>query len=171
MADRLASAATEIDKIGEELKIRPQIVEWKGQGAESFRTWSADLVNATLRLGLYSKGASTQLSHAADAIAQAKAATPRPQGDPEATMKAALQNHNDPDATALVRKLTEEREAAAAEMRKLSQTYSQSAEGFGKLEKPEFPPPPQVIAPEDTRAKRSDTNERISGGGSCRCLC
>ncbi|WP_327274937.1 hypothetical protein OG609_25480 [Streptomyces sp. NBC_01224] len=166
VADHLATAATEIDKIGEELKIRPQIVEWKGQGAESFRTWSADLANATLRLGLYSKGASTQLSHAADAIALAKAATPRPQGDPEVTMKAALQNHNDPDATALVRKLTEEREAAAAEMRKLSQTYSQSVEGFGKLEKPEFPPPPQVIAPEDTRAKRSDTNERISGGGS-----
>ncbi|MEE1809592.1 WXG100 family type VII secretion target [Streptomyces sp. BE133] len=165
VADRLASAATEIDKIGEELKIRPQIVEWKGQGAESFRTWSADLANATLRLGLYSKGASTQLSHAADAIALAKAATPRPQGDPEATMKAALQNHNDPDATALVRKLTEEREVAAAEMRKLSQTYSQSVEGFGKLEKPEFPPPPQVIAPEE-RAKRGNTDEHISGGGA-----
>ncbi|MFB7551456.1 WXG100 family type VII secretion target [Streptomyces sp. NPDC056154] len=165
VADRLASAATEIDKIGEELKIRPQIVEWKGQGAESFRTWSADLANATLRLGLYSKGASTQLSHAADAIALAKAATPRPQGDPESTIKAALQNHNDPDATALVRKLTGEREVAAAEMRKLSQTYSQSVEGFGKLEKPEFPPPPRVIAP-DTLAEKSDTSKHMSGGGS-----
>ncbi|MGW1406481.1 WXG100 family type VII secretion target [Streptomyces sp. NPDC002403] len=165
VADRLESAAKEIDKIGEELKIRPQMVEWKGQGAESFRTWSADLANATLRLGLYSRGASTHLSDAADAIALAKAAMPRPEGDPEASMKAALQASGDPDATALVRKLTEEREAAAAEMRKLSQTYSQSVEGFGKLEKPEFPPPPQVIAPEDTRAKRSDTSERISGEG------
>ncbi|WP_326765857.1 hypothetical protein OG978_15880 [Streptomyces sp. NBC_01591] len=165
VADRLESAAKEIDKVGEELKIRPQMVEWKGQGAESFRTWSADLANATLRLGLYSRGASTQLSHAADAIALAKAATPRPQGDPEANMKAALQTPNDPDATALVRKLTEERDVAAAEMRKLSQTYSQSVEGFGKLEKPEFPPPPRVIAP-DTLAEKSDTNEHMSGGGS-----
>ena len=32
-ADRLVSAAEEIRKIAEELKVRPQWVEWKGEGA------------------------------------------------------------------------------------------------------------------------------------------
>ncbi|MFD7967811.1 hypothetical protein [Streptomyces clavifer] len=165
VADRLAHAGTEIDKIAGELKIRPQWVTWEGEGAFSFRTWSADLANATLRLAEYSKGASKQLSNAADAIALAKAATPRPVGDPEANLEAALEARNDPDSAALVRKLTEEREAVAAEMRKLSQTYSHSVAGFGKLERPEFPPPPQVIAP-DTTGGRDGTNSYVSGEGS-----
>ncbi|MFH9470933.1 hypothetical protein ACH4LT_27230 [Streptomyces clavifer] len=165
VADRLAHAGTEIDKIAGELKIRPQWVTWEGQGAFSFRTWSADLANATLRLAEYSKGASKQLSNAAEAIALAKAATPRPVGDSEANLEAALEARNDPDSAALVRKLTEEREAVAAEMRKLSQTYSHSVAGFGKLERPEFPPPPQVIAPDDALAERDDANGYVSGGG------
>ncbi|GHA95576.1 hypothetical protein GCM10010392_22880 [Streptomyces clavifer] len=165
VADRLAHAGTEIDKIAGELKIRPQWVTWEGEGAFSFRTWSADLANATLRLAEYSKGASKQLSNAADAIALAKAATPRPVGDPEANLEAALEARNDPDSAALVRKLTEEREAVAAEMRKLSQTYNHSVAGFGKLDKPEFPPPPQAIAPEATGG-RDNTNSHFSGQGA-----
>ncbi len=146
-ADRLLSAATEIDKIGEELKVRPQMVEWKGEGANSFRTWSADLANATLRLGLYSKEASKRLGEAAQAIAAAKAAAPRPTAGAEASLKAALSTPNDPDAVLLARELRTEKDAMAREMTKLSQAYNQSAERIGSLEKPEFPPPPQVIAP------------------------
>lgn len=146
-ADRLLSAATEIDKIGEELKVRPQLVEWKGEGANSFRTWSADLANATLRLGLYSKEASKRLGEAAQAIAAAKAAAPRPKAGAEASLKAALSTPNDPDAVLLARELRTEKDAMAREMTKLSQAYNQSAERIGTLEPPEFPPPPQVIAP------------------------
>lgn len=39
-ADRLTAAAEEIRRIGEELKVRPQHVEWKGEGADAFRTWA-----------------------------------------------------------------------------------------------------------------------------------
>ncbi|MEU1487069.1 translation initiation factor IF-2, partial [Streptomyces sp. NPDC005752] len=39
-SDRLISAAKEIREIAEELKVRPQTVEWKGEGATAFRTWS-----------------------------------------------------------------------------------------------------------------------------------
>ncbi|MFE7336937.1 hypothetical protein ACFU77_18835 [Streptomyces fimicarius] len=147
VADRLSSAAKEISKIGEELKIRPQIVKWKGDGADSFRTWSADLANATLRLGEFSKDASNRLGETATAIAQAKAAIPRPTGDPEASLKAAESARNDPDSAGLIKKLNGEREAAAAEMRRLSQTYSHSVAQLDKLERPTFPPPPQGIAP------------------------
>ncbi|MEU1123615.1 hypothetical protein ABZ371_08540 [Streptomyces sp. NPDC005899] len=166
VADRLASAATAINKVAEELKVRPQVVAWKGQGAESFRTWAADLANATLRLGDYSKGASTQLGHAADAIALAKAAAPRPKAGAQSNLDAALAAPNDPDSSALVKKLTGEMEteriAAAKELKKLSEAYSHSADGIGGLKKPTFPPPPQVIAPEDTGGRVS--GDYIAGG-------
>ncbi|MFE2978741.1 hypothetical protein [Streptomyces sp. NPDC059258] len=149
VADRLSSAAKEISKIGEELKVRPQIVKWRGEGADSFRTWSADLANSTLRLGEFSKDASQRLGETATAIAQAKAAIPRPTGDPEASLKAAESARNDPDSAGLIKKLNGEREAAAAEMRKLSQTYTHSVAQLDKLERPKFPPPPQVIVPQD----------------------
>lgn len=151
VADRLSSAAKEISKIGEELKIRPQMVKWKGDGAESFRTWSADLANSTLRLGEFSRDASKRLGEAADAIALAKAAIPRPTGDPEASLKAAESARNDPDSAELIRKLNGEREAAAAEMRKLSQTYTHSVAQLDKLERPTFPPPPQVVMPQGNK--------------------
>lgn len=164
VADRLSSAAKEISKIGEELKIRPQMVKWKGDGAESFRTWSADLANSTLRLGEFSRDASKRLGEAADAIALAKAAIPRPTGDPEASLKAAESARNDPDSAELIRKLNGEREAAAAEMRKLSQTYTHSVAQLDKLERPTFPPPPQGIAPEAREIGRGGANGHISGG-------
>ncbi|MDX5576895.1 hypothetical protein PV779_52775 [Streptomyces sp. ID01-9D] len=163
VADRLSSAAKEISKIGEELKIRPQIVKWKGEGADSFRTWSADLANATLRLGEFSKDASNRLGETATAIAQAKAAIPRPTGDPEASLKAAESARNDPDSAGLIKKLNGEREAAAAEMRKLSQTYSHSVAQLDNLKRPTFPPPPQVIAPDATDRSVS---EAAYGGAS-----
>ncbi|MGC5541956.1 hypothetical protein OH733_24030 [Streptomyces griseus] len=164
VADRLSSAAKEISKIGEELKIRPQIVKWKGEGADSFRTWSADLANATLRLGEFSKDASNRLGETATAIAQAKAAIPRPTGDPEASLKAAESARNDPDSAGLIKKLNGEREAAAAEMRKLSQTYSHSVAQLDNLKRPTFPPPPQVIAPDAGAIERGGSSGHISGG-------
>ncbi|MFF9072198.1 hypothetical protein ACF1A9_07720 [Streptomyces sp. NPDC014872] len=165
-ADRLLSAATEIDKIGEELKIRPQMVEWKGEGANSFRTWSADLANATLRLGLYSKEASKRLGEAAQAIAAAKAAAPRPTAGAEASLKAALSTPNDPDAVLLARELRTEKDAMAREMTKLSQAYSQSAERIGSLEKPQFPPPPQAVASSGNVAVRGEDGYISNGGTS-----
>ncbi|MFF0331008.1 hypothetical protein ACFYUM_00385 [Streptomyces fimicarius] len=164
VADRLSSAAKEISKIGEELKIRPQIVKWKGDGADSFRTWSADLANATLRLGEFSKDASNRLGETATAIAQAKAAIPRPTGDPEASLKAAESARNDPDSAGLIKKLNGEREAAAAEMRKLSQTYSHSVAQLDNLKRPEFPPPPQAIAPPAERSR--DGARYLNVGGT-----
>ncbi|MFF2330737.1 MULTISPECIES: hypothetical protein [unclassified Streptomyces] len=165
-ADRLSSAATEIDKIGEELKIRPQIVDWKGEGAHSFRTWSADLANATLRLGLYSREASKRIGEAAEAIASAKAAAPRPQAGAKANLEAALAVPNDPDAVALATKLGAEKDAMARAMTNLSQAYNQSVDGIGVLEKPEFPPPPQVIVPRSEESRDHATNDYVSGGGT-----
>ncbi len=158
-ADRLAAAAKEIRKIAEDLKVRPQWVEWKGAGADAFRTWSADLANATLRLGDFSEGSSKWLGHASNAIASAQASIPRDQPAAQANLAAAKAAHNDPDAAMIARKSTSElaaleadkekvRQEAVAQMRKLGQAYEQSATQMNVLERPKFPPPPSGIAPE-----------------------
>ncbi|WP_406507482.1 translation initiation factor IF-2 [Streptomyces sp. NBC_00212] len=158
-ADRLAAAAKEIRKIADDLKVRPQWVEWKGAGADAFRTWSADLANATLRLGDFSEGSSTWLGHASDAIASAQVAIPRDQAGAQGNLDAAQKAHNDPDAAAISKKSAGElaalaadkekvRQEAVAQMRKLGQAYQQSATQMNGLERPKFPPPPQAIAPE-----------------------
>ncbi|MFJ8753392.1 translation initiation factor IF-2 [Streptomyces sp. NPDC102441] len=155
-SDRLISAASEIRKIAEELKVRPQAVEWKGDGATAFRTWSDDLANATLRLGDYSEGASKWLAQASDSLATAQVAIPRTHAGAQANLDAARAARNDPDASAVAQKSAEtliaakeaNRQEAAAEMRKLAQSYALSASQLDGLERPAFPPPPGAIVPE-----------------------
>nr|WTB31569.1 hypothetical protein OG781_20610 [Streptomyces sp. NBC_00830] len=173
-ADRLVSAATEIRKIAEDLKVRPQWVEWKGEGADAFRTWSADLANSTLRLGDYSEGASKWLTQASNAIASAQAAIPRTQAGAQADLDAALAARNDPDASAVAQKSAEtliatqeaNRQEAAAQMRKLAQTYSLSASQMDGLEKPAFPPPPQAIVPPDEGERYEGTSRDFGSGAA-----
>ncbi|MFD0344642.1 hypothetical protein ACFVH0_39250 [Streptomyces sp. NPDC127117] len=156
-ADRLVSAASEIRKIAEDLKVRPQWVEWKGKGADAFRTWSADLANATLRLGDYSEGVSKWLGEASNAIASAQASIPRTEAGAQANLEAALAARNDPDASAVARKSADtliesgkrNREEAAAQMRRLSQTYTFSSSQMTSLEKPVFPAMPEAITLQD----------------------
>ncbi|MFF3122272.1 hypothetical protein ACFVRD_07835 [Streptomyces sp. NPDC057908] len=160
-ADRLVSAASEIRKIAEDLKVRPQWVEWKGKGADAFRTWSADLANATLHLGDYSESVSKWLGEASNAIASAQASIPRTEVGAQANLEAALAARNDPDASAVAKKSSEtlikareeNREEAAAQMRKLSQTYTFSSSQMMSLEKPVFPAMPKVIAPEGAKKR------------------
>ncbi|SCD77239.1 Uncharacterized conserved protein YukE [Streptomyces sp. DvalAA-43] len=154
-SDRLGKAASEIRKIAEDLKVRPQWVEWKGQGADAFRTWSADLANATLRLGDYSEGVSKWLGEASNAVASAQASIPRTEAGARVNLETALAARNDPDASDVARKSAEtliesgkrNRDEAAAQMRRLSQTYTFSSSQMLSLEKPVFPAVPGVIAP------------------------
>ncbi|MFG2882323.1 translation initiation factor IF-2 [Streptomyces sp. NPDC048297] len=157
-ADQLLAAAEEIRKIAEELKIRPQWVEWKGEGAHAFRAWSADLANSTLRLGDFSEGAGKWLGEASGAIAQAQASIPRDTKGTQANLDAAKAAHNHPDAATVSAKSESEPAAlaanrekvrleAAAQMRKLGQTYDWSATQMDALERPKFPPPPKAIVP------------------------
>ncbi|MFD8421339.1 translation initiation factor IF-2 [Streptomyces sp. NPDC059466] len=157
-ATRLTAAAKEIRKIAEELKVRPQWVEWKGEGADAFRTWTGDLANATLRLGDFGADSATWLGHASDAIAQAQASIPRDKAGARANLDAATAAHNDPDAATVSHRSTTElaalaadkekvRQEAVAQMTKLGQAYRLSATQLDGLERPRFPPPPKAIQP------------------------
>ncbi|MEV4867361.1 translation initiation factor IF-2 [Streptomyces ossamyceticus] len=164
-ADRLAKAAEEIHKIAEELKVRPQWVEWKGEGANAFRTWTADLANSTLRLSDFSESSAKWLAQASSAIARAQAAIPRDTAGAEANRVAAASSPNDPDADTISTKSTAElaalaenkekvRREAAAEMTKLGQAYEFSAVQLNALERPKFPPPPDAVLPPESASRR-----------------
>ncbi|MCX5351286.1 translation initiation factor IF-2 [Streptomyces mirabilis] len=171
-ATRLTAAAREIRKIAEELKVRPQWVEWKGEGADAFRAWTGDLANSTLRLGDFSDDSATWLGHASDAIAMAQASIPRDKAGAQANRDAATAAHNDPDAAAVSSKSTTElaalaankekvRQEAAAQMTKLGQAYQLSAMQLDGLERPKFPPPPEAIQP---APGHFTNNEAVSTG-------
>ncbi|MEU0073898.1 translation initiation factor IF-2 [Streptomyces sp. NPDC006332] len=175
-ADRLIAAAKEIRSIAEDLKVRPQYVEWKGEGAEAFRTWAGDLANSTLRLGDFSEDAAKWLGQTSGAIATAQASIPRDMPGAKANLAAAQSAHNDPDAAAVSAKsrseldaLTANREKvrleAAAQMRKLGQTYQVSATEMGKLERPKFPPPPEAFVPVRENESADLARPAVSGQG------
>ncbi|MFE2045088.1 translation initiation factor IF-2 [Streptomyces sp. NPDC059477] len=175
-ADRLIAVANEIHKIAEELKVRPQWVEWKGEGADAFRTWAGDLANATLRLGDFSEESASWLSRASTAIAQAQIAIPRDMPSAEANLAAATEARNDPDArtisteaaidlAALRADRERVRQDAAAEMRKLAQTYQVSATQLNGLERPRFPPPPEAFVPGDPENRYAMESIARPGGG------
>lgn len=146
-ADKLASAAKEIHSIADELKVRPQWVKWKGEGADSFREWAGKLANATVALGDYSQESSKWLGHAAQAISKAKTSVPRDKGV-DANIDAARSAHNDPDAQSILSKNMAVRQQTADELDKLGQAYSLSTAQMAAARKPDllkFPPPPVAI--------------------------
>ncbi|MFJ4687167.1 translation initiation factor IF-2 [Streptomyces sp. NPDC088789] len=175
-ADRLLAVASEIHKIAEELKVRPQWVEWKGEGAEAFRTWAGDLANATIRLGDFSEDSATWLSRASTAIAQAQTAIPRDVPGAQANRDAANDAPNDPDSRTVSTKAAADlaalkadrervRQEAAAQMRKLAQSYQVSATQLNALPRPKFPPPPAAIAPPTPARNNMKGLDRPGDGG------
>lgn len=176
-AGRLAAAAEEIHKIADDLKIRPQWVSWKGEGADAFRGWAADLANATVRLGDFSHDSSKWMGQAATAIGTAQASIPRDMPSAKANLEAAHDAHNDPDAKAVASKSSSELAAlkadrekvrleAAAEMTKLGQAYSLSSSQMDSLDRPKFPPPPTAIQDPDIDRSSTDVARPGTGGAT-----
>ncbi|GAQ55541.1 hypothetical protein a10_05378 [Streptomyces acidiscabies] len=176
-ASRLKYAADEITKIAEELRIGPQWVEWKGDGADTFRAWASDLTSATRHLADFSTGASDWLSQASDAIALAQSSIPRDMPGAQANLDAATKYHNDPDSAAIRTKSAQNlaaltadkekvRQEAAAQMTKLAQSYSWSATQINGLERPQFPPPPKAFVPTDAAAVENTRDLTRSGGST-----
>ncbi|MGY0024006.1 hypothetical protein ACVHNB_34195 [Streptomyces sp. YJ-C3] len=169
-ADRLLAAAKAVEKAAAELKTRPQYVEWKGDGGDSFRVWAGDLANATLRISDYASESGNFLSHAADAIARTKSSIPRDDSGAQANIDAAKAAPHDPDAASVLAKATMQKEAvrqqAADEMNKLGQAYQQSAERMTALEPPKIPPPPAAILPDQKDGVSGSQHVGFPGGST-----
>ncbi|GAA1186569.1 hypothetical protein GCM10009654_50120 [Streptomyces hebeiensis] len=180
-ADTLSAAAGEIREIAEQLKARPERVEWQGEGYKAFIEWSASLASATFRLAEYSDGASQWLGHASNAIAEAQSAIPRDVAGAKANLAAALNAPNDPDSGLVIGKSSStlatdaerNRLEAATQMRRLANVYEHSQTQMGKLEVPTFQPPPTEFVPsatdrdsmQDLVRSGSGTDATVGSGG------
>ncbi|HET6360228.1 hypothetical protein [Streptomyces sp.] len=176
-ADRLMTVYVEMGKIAQQLKFRPERVEWKGEGFQAFVDWGASLASATSRLADYSQGASEWMGRAAESIASVQSSIPRytSKGQAQANLDAAKSAPNDTDSDAVAAKAaaalasTQEKDRleAARLMSNLAGSYRQSSAEMAKLEVPTFQPPPDRFVPE--QAKGIDSSQdlaRSSDAGS-----
>ncbi|UUN27156.1 WXG100 family type VII secretion target [Streptomyces sp. FIT100] len=175
-SDRLAAASFELGEIAQQLKFRPERVEWKGEGQQAFIDWGASLASATQRLADYSDEASRWMSRASNAIAEAQSSIPRytTKEQAQANLNAAASAPNDPDSRTIGPKAQAELAAfaeakeknrleAAETMSRLGKNFEESSAQMRGLEVPTFQPPPKRFVPDD-RGVDSGLNEQRSGG-------
>ena len=170
-ADRLTAAAKEIHKIAKDLKTRPQYVSWKGDGADAFRAWSADLAKSAIHMGDFSQNSGKWLAQASHAIAKAKSQMPPLPDDSgsgsgktvSSTGGKAAKGVDPLDPTGEKEKVRLE---AASEMQKLGQSYQQASTQMDSYKRPVFPPMPDAIAPSDSSSDRSSQDLARSGASA-----
>ncbi|MFC5801585.1 WXG100 family type VII secretion target [Streptomyces formicae] len=181
-ADRLSAASFELGEIAQQLKFRPERVEWKGEGQQAFIDWGASLASATQRLSDYSDEASRWMSRAAGAIAEAQSSIPRytTKEQAQANLDAAASAPNDPDSRTVGPKAQAELAAfalakeknrldAAETMSRLGKNFEESSAQMRGLEVPTFQPPPERFVPKDSgfvSGGESDLNRSGTGSGS-----
>ncbi|MDQ1010493.1 uncharacterized protein YukE [Streptomyces sp. V4I23] len=169
-ADRLSEAAHDIRDIAQQLKFRPERVEWEGEGFQAFVDWAASLSSATFRLADYSDEAAKWMTQASTTIGEVQSAIPRDIAGPKANLEAALKYHNDPDSAKVASEakstLEKKRQEAIAQMVKLGDSYDQSSREMAKLETPTFQPPPERFVPEGPSVADSGDVYRAEGGHS-----
>lgn len=173
LGDRLKTAGVAIGKIGEDLRTYMSHVNWEGEAGDAFRTWGANMVNATTRLGEFSDKAGTWMGHAAETLSTVKSAMPEYSATSKATLNSYLSQHpggfllkppatsdapkpgagvlagpTPEAATAAQKRLDEDHAEAVRLMRQLAGSYVWSAHNMGEVERPQFQPlPPDVVPP------------------------
>ncbi|GHG66159.1 hypothetical protein GCM10018779_37440 [Streptomyces griseocarneus] len=174
MAARLASAAALITLLGDELKGHVAQVQWEGEAGEAFRTWGADMANATLRLGELSGTAGQWMAHAASTLSEVKSAMPKPSAAAQSTLDAYRRTPSDqvgkytsplvsdqsgglhhPQSSGPTQRqaydaqlrLDRDRAEAAQQMRKLAESYAWSAHQMSVAPRPTFRPMPDAWMP------------------------
>ncbi|MFD7260876.1 WXG100 family type VII secretion target [Streptomyces sp. NPDC059874] len=163
-ADQLKKASDDIAKIAEKLK-NHVVTGWEGEGATAYQEWVGRAGNATLRLSEYSKTGSEWMGRTVQLMHEA-AKMPVVDADATANLEAARKYHNDPDAPKIgadaQKKLDSDHREAVRLMNNLAQSYEQSSGEMNKAEVPTFPPPPEVLVPQNVYG--SEDMERQGGG-------
>ncbi|MEW2580041.1 hypothetical protein [Streptomyces syringium] len=172
LGERLKAAGVAIGKIGEDLRTYMSHVNWEGEAGDAFRTWGANMVNATTRLGEFSDKAGTWMGHAAETLSTVKSAMPEYSATSKATLNDYLSQHPGgfllkppvnsdapkpgggvlagptPEAAAAAQKRLDEDHAEAVRlMRQLAGSYVWSAHHMGQVERPQFQPVKEKFMP------------------------
>ncbi|MFC8294218.1 hypothetical protein ACFUJ0_09255 [Streptomyces sp. NPDC057242] len=128
----LSAAVPKILDIAMDLRHYISRVEWQGEGGDAFRKWGAGMVSETLVLGDFTQVVSDEMKRAGQALAEAKAAVPKPAGmcfaDPEKE-KARIEAEKGP-------KLQE----AIQQLQRLSSYYDATRDRLAAERQPEFKP-------------------------------
>ncbi|WP_051717761.1 WXG100 family type VII secretion target [Streptomyces megasporus] len=131
--DALGKAGTDMDGIGHELRAYVERVQWKGQGGDAFREWGQQFALETMRFAVYARSLGRHLADAGQALTEAKAAIPAPEG----------MCYADPEKDKARQKEEEaKRQEAINQMIRLSSYYRMAGENIRGAEEPQFKAPP-----------------------------
>lgn len=185
VAEKLKTAAAVIEEFGTLLQTEALSLTWEGEGGEAFRTWMADLGNATMRLGNFSRESGEWMGHAADTLSHVHSAMPAVSTDARTTLDGFLtRNAAEPgnrvapppqsdqtggldrggptqqQAYQAQQRLDADRAEAARLMRQLAGSYAWSAHQIQSLPGVTFPPMP--LSPEWGGVEDA---QRLTGSG------
>ncbi len=127
----LSDAAPKITEVGNYLRSHATRVEWRGEGADSFREWSHHFALEVMRLGGFTGAVGNHMVNAGQALTEAKAVVPKPVDAEKA--------HGDPDADkAHIADGTTKLQQAIHQMERLSSYYRAAKEDIAAEREPEF---------------------------------
>ncbi|MFE5209692.1 hypothetical protein [Streptomyces sp. NPDC056600] len=146
----LLKASTAIDEAAEQLRVDIAKVDWEGESAEAFETWSTNLVTKAKALATYSETVGEQVTLAGSGLASVRKSMPPrdTREDPKSVSdipSPARVDSNEEYAAAV--KAEQHRQEAINQMIRLSSFYAVSEEALAGQEPPTFDPMPNVAVP------------------------
>ncbi|MER5480066.1 hypothetical protein ABT026_24305 [Streptomyces sp. NPDC002734] len=146
----LLKASTAIDEAAEQLRVDIAKVDWEGESAEAFETWSTNLVTKAKALATYSDTVGQQITLAGSGLASVRKSMPPrdTRVDPKSVSdipSPARVDSNEEYAAAV--KAEQHRQEAINQMIRLSSFYAVSEEALAGQEPPTFDPMPNVAVP------------------------
>ncbi|AEY92079.1 hypothetical protein SHJG_6812 [Streptomyces hygroscopicus subsp. jinggangensis 5008] len=177
----LWDARTAIHDAATDLETHLKGVDWEGEGAEQFRSWTDGLIAWTKGLATFADVAATEISTAATGLASVRSSMPK-ERDPRPAdeqklpteLPKAKQVESNPDyATAL--KVEKNRQEAINQMNRLASFYSVSATALGmalETDPKPYTPIPDVGVPKPAGREwprhSGPTAPASLGGGAAR---
>ncbi|MBB5117813.1 hypothetical protein AF335_04630 [Streptomyces eurocidicus] len=187
VSSKLHGAAKAIKQLGEDLQGHMDEVKWSGQAGESFRIWGQKLALETKRLGEYASTAGTWMAHAATDLNHATN-MPKPSAADKALVDSWVKEHpyvfggvpnpmiklvdkvlnqggtNQKDAYDAQKRIADDHHDAASRMKKLAESYQSSSLQMYAAKRPNFPPMPDALMPEEGARRGGLEDVDVSGG-------
>ncbi|WP_199833737.1 WXG100 family type VII secretion target [Streptomyces sp. NRRL B-3648] len=171
----LWDARTAIHEAATDLETHLKGVDWEGEGAEQFRSWTDGLITWTKGLATFADVAATEISTAATGLASVRSSMPaerdpRPADEqklPTELPKAKQVDSNPDYATAV--KVEKNRQEAINQMNRLASFYSVSAMALGmalETDPKPYTPIPDVGVPQPSGWRKDPVPHGTGASGS-----